>query len=196
MDAPVAPLLAGSSGGSVAPALEPVDDGIVVAAAVQPDFTTFYRNEFRAVVGLAYVLCGSRPAAEELAQDAFLATYRHWDRVAGYDNPGAWVRRVVANRAVSRGRRLQAETKALTRLAGRRAPTLAGLPDDAELFWTAVRALPRRQAQVVALFYAEDRSIDDIATVLAVDPGTVKTHLHLARKALAERLRLDQEHAT
>ena len=67
---------------------------------VEP-FEHFYRAEYRAVVGLAYALSGSRLAAEDIAQDAFIAAHRAWDRVGTYDQPGAWVRRVVANLSVS-----------------------------------------------------------------------------------------------
>ena len=147
-------------------------------------FEDFYRRELAAVMALAYVLSGSRSAAEELAQDAFLAAHRSWGRISGYDDPGAWVRRVCANRAVSAVRRRLAEGRALTRLGGRRV-----LPDelaagDAE-FWRAVRRLPARQAQVVALHYLEDRPVGEVASLLRLAPGTVKAHLHRARRTLA-----------
>jgi len=56
-------------------------------------------------------------------------------------------------------------------------------------FWAAVRALPRRQAQVMALYYLEDRSVAQVAEILDVTLGTVKRHLHNGRQALARRLR-------
>ena len=155
-------------------------------------FEDFYMREYIAVVGLAYALSGSRWAAEDLAQEAFLAAHRDWDRISTYDRPGAWVRRVAANLSVSAFRRRLAETKALARMASGQAamPDLAA--DDPE-FWAAIRALPRRQAQVVALHYLEDRSIADIAEILAVTHGTVKRHLHDGRRSLAHRLRSEEE---
>ncbi|MDP9219733.1 MAG: ECF-type sigma factor, partial [Actinomycetota bacterium] len=51
----------------------------------------------------------------------------------------------------------------------------------------AVRSLPRRQAQVVALFYLYDLSVADVAATLELSEGSVKTHLSRARAALAER---------
>jgi|GEM_PF-5852529 len=83
-------------------------------------FEAFYASELKAVVGLAYVLSGSRSGAEDLAQQGFLAAYREWDRISGYDETGAWVRRVVANRAVSGFRRARVETRASIRLASDR----------------------------------------------------------------------------
>jgi RNA polymerase sigma-70 factor (ECF subfamily) len=160
-----------------------------VVRAVEP-FDRFYEREFRSVVGLAYALSGSRAASEDLAQEAFIAAHRNWDRIGGYDKPEAWVRRVVSNLSVSRFRRRANEVKALTRLAGFRSESsvLPELPSEAEAFWSNVRRLPKRQAQVIALHYLEDRSVADIAEILECAPNTVKVHLHKGRQKLAERL--------
>lgn len=142
------------------------------------------------MVGLAYALSGSRSASEDLAQEAFIAAHRNWDRIGAYDKPEAWVRRVVSNLSVSRFRRKVTEAKALTRLAGfgRNAHVLPELPAEAEAFWGAVRRLPKRQSQAIALHYLEDRSIADIAEILECSPNTVKVHLHKGRNQLAETL--------
>jgi RNA polymerase sigma-70 factor (ECF subfamily) len=152
------------------------------------DFDAFYRREFNATVVLAYALSGRWAVAEELAQEAFLVAHRQWDRVSRYEQPRAFVRRVVVNAAVSHRRRAAAEARALVRLVAGQRPAPAVLGPDAAAFWRLVRALPRRQAQVTALFYLEDRSIEDIATVLGCAEATVKVHLHRARAALARRL--------
>jgi RNA polymerase sigma-70 factor (ECF subfamily) len=156
-------------------------------------FETFYLNEYPAVVGLAYVLSGRSSTAEDLAQEAFLAAHINWDRIARYDEPGLWVRRVVANLSVSAFRRARSEARALARLLARRAVKRPEfLPEDEE-FWGAVRTLPRRQAQVVALHYLEDRPIVEIAAILGVAPGTVKKHLFEGRQTLARTLRLEED---
>jgi hypothetical protein len=64
-----------------------------------------------------------RTEAEELAQETFLRCHRHWSRVAGYDKPGAWLRRVMVNLTTSRGRRLVREARALARLGSRPSST-------------------------------------------------------------------------
>jgi RNA polymerase sigma-70 factor, ECF subfamily len=156
-------------------------------------FEDFYGREYVAVVGLAYALSGSRWGAEDLAQEAFMAAHRDWARIALYDKPGAWVRRVVANMSVSSFRRRVAEAKALARVPFGHETALPDLADGDPEFWAAIRALPRRQAQVVALYYLEDRAVAEIAEILDVTPGTVKRHLHNGRQALARRLRADQE---
>ena len=165
----------------------------VVAGRVS--FEDFYLKDFQAVVGLAYALSGSRWLAEDLAQEAFLAAYRNWPRVSAYDQPGAWVRRVAANLSVSAFRRRVVEAKGLVRLGlgeRHRLPELQ--PVDGE-FWEAVRSLPRRQSQVVALHYLEDLPVAEVAAVLDMAPGTVKKHLFDGRRELARRLRTKEDEA-
>jgi RNA polymerase sigma-70 factor (ECF subfamily) len=172
-----------------------------VLAAVQPpveatsrplSFDDFYRREHRHVLGLAFVLTGNQSVAEDITQDAFTAAFRHWRSVAAYDSPGAWVRRVTCNQAASVVRRRVREAKALVRLA-RRTQTAIELDEGDEAFWQAVRRLPPRQAQAVALFYLEDYSVRDISAVLDCSEGTVKTHLSRARAAVARHLRLEDQ---
>ena len=152
-------------------------------------FEAFYQREFRSVVGLAYALSGSRWAAEDLAQEAFIAAHEKWDRIGEYESPGAWVRRVVANMAVSLYRKRASEARAVARVALRRQEPLPELDvEDAE-FWAQVRALPKRQAQAIALHYLEDRPIAEVADILDCSPSTAKVHLHKGRRRLAERLR-------
>ena len=157
-------------------------------AAVGESFDGFFRREYTSVVGLATVLAGNRTLGEEIAQEAFLAAHRSWERIGVYDRPGAWVRRVVANHAASATRMRVREARALFRLAARREPA-APLPEiGADEFWQAVRALPRRQAQCVALHYFEDRSTAEIASLLGITETTVRVHLHDGRVALARHL--------
>ncbi len=157
------------------------------ALRAQEPFDAFFRRERRAVIGLAYALSGSRLACEDLAQEAFVAAYRRWDEIGGYDNPGAWVRRVVANRAVSTVRRRVAEAKAVASLGFRRVRP-AELPDESADLWALVRALPKRQAQAVALRYVEQLTPEEIAEVLGISRDSVYTHLRRAHQALAAEL--------
>lgn len=156
--------------------------------AFRETFEAFYQREVRSVVGLAYVLSGSGMAAEDLAQEGFIAALRHWDRIGHYDDPGAWVRRVVSNRSVSRFRRLAAEGRARMRL-GELDYTIPEVDVDAVHIWDEVRRLPARQAQVIALCYYDRCSIADTARILECSETTVKTHLRRARQTLERRLR-------
>jgi len=151
-------------------------------------FDDFYRSEYRSVVGLAYVMTGNRWAAEDLAQDAFVAAQRAWDKISGYENPGAWVRRVLANRSISRFRRLRSERRALPRLiSSERTKSLPELSAQADDIWEIVRKLPKRQAQVVALTYVDGCNLQEIGEILECSPFTAKTHLQRAKATLATK---------
>lgn len=162
--------------------------------AVTEDFEAFYKRQYPRAVGLAYALAGKRHLAEEIAQDAFIAGYRRWERISAYDSPEAWLRRVIVNRATSVLRRGVTEVKAMPRLRVglEHFPPLEPRADDV---WGAVRALPRRQAQAIALFYLEDLSLEQIAEVLECSPGTVKTHLRRGRERLGRKLQAWKEEA-
>jgi RNA polymerase sigma-70 factor, ECF subfamily len=168
----------------------------VVSEGTTPDigtvasFDALYRREYAGLVRLAFVLTGRLDVAEELVQDAFEAAHRRWPKIATYDQPGAWVRRVVLQRCIGRHRRLQVETRGLLRLA-RRPEQIDDLPDRDHELMAAIRALPARQAQAIALVLLEDRSVYEAAELLGCSPVTVRTHLHRGRSALAARLKLD-----
>jgi RNA polymerase sigma-70 factor (ECF subfamily) len=162
-------------------------------AEVRPEtFEVFFARERDSMLGLAFALTGDRAAAEDVVQDAFLDAYRNWDRIGSYDRPGAWVRRVVVNMSVSTFRRRRREVRMLTLLADRQLVAVPDLSSSTLAFWQAVRDLPKRQAQVTALFYLEDRRIADIAQILRMAEGTVKKHLHDGRKTLARLLDVDE----
>lgn len=164
------------------------------SAVAYESFEAFYEREFKDVVGLAYALSGSKLGAEDLAQEAFIKAHERWDKISGYDKPGAWVRRVVANLAISGFRRRSAERKAVSRLAGQRQQGISNLEPADEEFWRLVRELPKKQAQATALFYFEDRPVAEIADILDCSPSTAKVHLYRGRRALADKLGLEVSH--
>jgi RNA polymerase sigma-70 factor (ECF subfamily) len=168
------------------------EPGSARADGPRETFDSFFARERGPVLGLAFALTGDRGVAEDIVQDAFLEAFRRWDRIAGYDQPGAWVRRVVANMSVSAFRRRRGELRMLAKVLARQERVVADLSPSTLAFWQAVRSLPKRQAQVAALFYLEDRPIAEIAQILEMAEGTVKKHLHDARKALARELELDE----
>ena len=154
------------------------------------DFDRFFEAQLRSLVGLAYVLSGSRTTAEDLAQDALFAAFRDWSRVGRMDDPGAWVRRVVANRAVSAVRRRVVELNSSARFRQRMdEPVSIGvMAADSEHVWAEVRKLPKRQAQVITLRTLDMSSVAEIAAVLGISPESASTHLRRARQTLARRL--------
>lgn len=150
-------------------------------------FDAYYRADYSKLVGFGFVLTGSRQHAEDLVQDALTEAHRKWDKINGYDDPGAWVRRVMVNKSRSRFRKLTSEIKAITLLTGRRPEVVLPTERGNDVI-DAVRALPPRQRQAIALRYWEDRSVEEIASILECGTETVKTHLKRGRAALSNTL--------
>jgi RNA polymerase sigma-70 factor (sigma-E family) len=150
------------------------------------EFEEIFEAEFSAVVRSVFVVCQDLGRAEDLAQEAFLELLRHWGRVARYDRPGAWVRRVAIRKAVQATRR-ESRRSWFERRANTGTDAPSPVTADDEL-WRAVRSLPAQQRAVIALFYYEDMSVEDVSGVLGCSVSTVKVHLHRAREALRSRV--------
>jgi RNA polymerase sigma-70 factor, ECF subfamily len=155
---------------------------------IDVDFDDFYSRGYRRCAALGYVLTGSASDSDDLVQEAFATAYRRWAEIAAYDDPLAWVRRVMVNNAMSRGRRLRREVLAMARLGGRPKPAAPEIDAADRELWTLVSKLPKQQAATIALHYVDDLSVEAIAGVLGCSAGTVKTHLSRGRHALASQL--------
>jgi RNA polymerase sigma-70 factor, ECF subfamily len=158
---------------------------MVTASEVGVGYNEFFAAEYPRLVPMLHALTGDRGRAEDLAQEALMRAHRDWERIRSYDSPGAWVRRVALNLASNAARRSRREQRALRRVPDANASEFAA---DDEQLWACVRQLPLQQRWVVALFYVEDLPVGDVARVLEITEGTVKTHLSRARATLAERL--------
>ena len=141
-------------------------------------FVDLYRTRYDAMVRLAYLLTGDRSAAEELAQDAFVAVHRNWGRAA---NPNAYLRTAVVNACRSWGRR-----KALER--DRRPRPAEPYSLVADEMWDTLQTLPERQRTAVVLRFYEDLPDHEIAELLGCRQGTVRTLVHRGLAALKEEL--------
>jgi RNA polymerase sigma-70 factor, ECF subfamily len=149
-------------------------------------FTAFFLAEYPRMVRTVYLIVHDHGRAEEIAQDAFEQLLDHWETVSGYEQPGAWVRRVAIRMAVRVGKR-----ERLRPLLERRSRTgtdelaVEGTSDEV---LAAVRTLPTNQRVAVVLHYFEDRPVAEIADALGCAPATARVHLHKARQRLAELL--------
>jgi RNA polymerase sigma-70 factor (sigma-E family) len=152
--------------------------------ATDEEFRGFFAQHYGRLCRLGFLLTGDPAQAEELAQDALVRTWRRWRLVGKPDNPETYARKVLVNRHRSLLRRALVEA----RYRYRDRPTEGSSdehPEDAIVLWAATRRLPPRQRAVLVLRYYEDLSEAQIARVLGIPVGTVKT---LARRGLA-RLR-------
>lgn len=135
------------------------------------DFEERYESMRRSAYRVAYRLLGDRAAAEDVAGEALARAYARWSSVSGHAEP--WVVTVATNLALDVGRRRAQAANGRVKLVEE------GTVDHVELrldLQRALRALPRRQRQVVALRFLLDLSEEDTATALALAVGTVKSH--------------------
>lgn len=160
-----------------------------------------FEQRFTALAALSYKvgyrLVGDRAVAEELAQEALARAFASWRKVAGHDE--AWVSRVTTNLVIDRWRKDRRLVPGPAGEHGDREPVVRRGPgwppsppppdplDRLELV-AALRALPRRQRQVVAMRYLADLPEAEVAAALGCSPGTVKQHAHRGLAALRRRL--------
>lgn len=146
-----------------------------------PSFEELYRREYPGLIAVATALSGAD--GEDMVQDAMVKALIHWERVGRLERPGGWCHRVLVNLCRSRWRRLRTQAAFIGRLR-REEPTTPGPSVEVLVFWSAVRELPTRPRLAVALRYAGDRSVAEIASILDVPEGTVTSDLSRARQAL------------
>lgn len=145
------------------------------------EYERLFRSAYPSVLRTAYLVLHDRGRAEEVTQDAFLRLYERWSAAVQYDHPAAWVRKVVVRDAIRRAERERKQrVVALVPEQGRHDQLR-----DVDLL-RAVATLPPRQRAVVALYYLEDRPVDEIAELMELSPSTVKQHLFQARGRLVE----------
>ncbi len=135
---------------------------------------------------LAYSIMGDSASAEDVTQDAFVKMWQILPEYDGRASPSTLLYTIVRNTALS----------ALRAATHRRSASLddcsyevpAASVDTAAQLETEqlVRRLPDAEQQVVRLFYLQDRKVDEVGQMLDMPIGTVKSHLHRARRRLAE----------
>ncbi len=138
------------------------------------EFETFFDRHYRELGRLACLLTGDPTTGEDLTSEVFLAVWRQWERVWAVDEPLAYVRRMMANLAASRVRRITTERRSLLLMRSR---DVAAQPDGGDIVdvRTALQKLPRGQRECVVLRHAFDLTEADAAAVLGVSLGTVKS---------------------
>jgi len=159
----------------------------IVPYVVETTFEALYRAEYSGLVAVAAALTGDFRASEDLVQDTMVKAFLRWTWLQHFGRPGAWCHRVLTNACRDWGRRQRFETNWRNRC--RAEDQLVDPPSvEAVAFWAAVRRLPKRPGLVVALFYAGDHTTAEVASILGVPEGTVRSDLTRARLALATEL--------
>lgn len=150
-------------------------------AALADLYAAHWRRAHRA----AYLIVGDSAAAEDVAQDAFLAAIDALDRFDRRRPFAPWLHRIVINRAIDWSRR-EALRRRVDPAAGEpAAPAAEGIGED---LMEALAELPPEQRAVVVLRYLLEYSPGEIARMLELPRGTVNSRLRRALDRLGERL--------
>jgi RNA polymerase sigma-70 factor (sigma-E family) len=139
------------------------------------EFEEFVRARSAALLRYGYVLAGNPHDAADLCQEALARLASTWSRVRNKTNPEGYVRTTMARLHINRWRRTRRES--LVGEVPERGYADAGFDrvDGGSALWTALVALPPRQRTVLVLRYYEHHSDEEIAAVLGVSRGTVRS---------------------
>jgi RNA polymerase sigma-70 factor (sigma-E family) len=156
-----------------------------------------YAAHWRQLVRLAVLLVHDVGSAEEIVQDCFISVHSKWNRLHDPDKALAYLRQSVVNRSRSHLRHLSV----VRRHADHQGlpPVTAGADDAAydharrATVLDALRRLPRRQREVLALRYYLDLAESEIADMLGISRGAVKSHASRGAAALRAELAAELE---
>jgi RNA polymerase sigma-70 factor (sigma-E family) len=151
----------------------------------QDEFADFYRASRDSCLRAVTAAVGDRELAEEQVAEAFARAWTSWGKVRRHAAPRAWVVRTALNLGVSWWRRRRREVP----LADHDAVVAAGPGEGVDpTLIAALRRLPARQREVVALRIFLDLDTETTAKVMGIAPGTVMAHLSRAVAALRRDL--------
>ncbi len=151
-----------------------------------------FRRHYAALLRLGVVMLGSREAAEDAVQDAFVALHRHRSGLRDPEAAEAYLRSAVLNRCRSSVRRQitqRAPRPLMLVREHQESPedTTVG-HDEIESLVALMRTLARRQREVLACRYVLELSVAETAQLLQISAGSVKTHTYRGLQALQQRI--------
>ena len=151
----------------------------------QASFEEFYSAHFQSLTIQLYAYTRDLGGAQDVVQEAFCRALAKWKRLADYDDPSAWVRRVAWNLATSRWRR----TRTAALFLRQQRPEHAAEPSpDRVALARALATLKPDHRRAVILHYLADLSDRRDRPAGSVSENTVKSWLHRGRAALATQL--------
>ena len=178
------------------PVQQPLDAGIAVRAAVEGDdaaFESIMGERLARTFRMALAILGSEADARDATQDAWLQAWRHVASLKDPDRFDAWLDRIVVNACRMTLRRKRVREIPMPSDFDR--PGDAHGPDGLAERDALERAFDRLTVEhrtVLVLHHLEERSVAEIADVLGVPAGTVKSRLHAARSQLERRLEAER----
>ncbi|MFJ8646356.1 SigE family RNA polymerase sigma factor [Streptomyces sp. NPDC093546] len=157
------------------------------SSRTEAEFTAYVRERRASLYATAYHLTGDRFEAEDLLQSALFSTYRAWDRISDKAAIGGYLRRTMTNLHISAWRRRKIDeypTEELPESAGD-SDAMRGTELRAVL-WQALARLPELQRTMLVLRYYEGRTDPEIAEILDISVGTVKSSIWRSLRRLRE----------
>ncbi|WP_431948888.1 SigE family RNA polymerase sigma factor [Actinacidiphila sp. bgisy167] len=151
------------------------------------DFTAYVQERRASLYATAYHLTGDRHEAEDLLQTALFSTYRAWDRISDKAAVGGYLRRTMTNLHISAWRR-----RKLNEYPTEELPETVGETDAMRgtelraVLWQALAKLPEPQRTMLVLRYYEGRTDPEIAKILGISVGTVKSSIWRSLRRLRE----------
>jgi RNA polymerase sigma-70 factor (sigma-E family) len=151
----------------------------------QTEFAEFFQASWEPCLRAVVAVAGARPQAEDQVAEAFARAWGSWRKVRQHPAPQAWVVRTALNTGTSWWRRRNRELP----LADHDLTAPAGLGEGLDgTLLTAIRRLPQRQREVIALRIFLDLDTAAMARELGIEAGTVRMHLSRAVAALRREL--------
>lgn len=163
------------------PVRGPVEVALDALVDESATFEDFFARERDRLFGLLVLVTGDRHEAEDLAQDAFVATWERWDRVGTVDNPAGYLHRTAMNAFRKRYRRAQIRRRITGSVAG---GTTAPEVDAALELDETLRSLTPRQRAALVLTELLGYNASEAASMLGVKASTIGALKHQARTAL------------
>jgi RNA polymerase sigma-70 factor (ECF subfamily) len=171
-----------------------IQDGSLDALGV------IYDRHRHLVYRTALAICNDPEAAADLLQDVFLRLHRFADHVDPERPLEPWLYRVTANLSYTWVKRHQRWTHPLEEITEWLSSGVKNSPqyiteqdDESKKIQVAIAKLSLPQRVVVVMYYINDLSLHEIAEILAIPEGTVKSRLHYGRNALKNHLGLDEQ---
>jgi RNA polymerase sigma-70 factor (ECF subfamily) len=169
------------------PDVEDEVQGLLRARRYGEAFERLLDRHVAQVFRMAVMMLRDHGRAEEVTQDVFLQFWRVLPRYDGRAAPSTWLYAMARNACLSALRAaVHRRTSSLDDVPEPAAPR--PVPVDAMDICQFVSRLPDVQREVVTLFYLQERSLREVALGLDMPEGTVKSHLHRSRQALAKMM--------
>ncbi|GAA4663295.1 SigE family RNA polymerase sigma factor [Streptomyces chumphonensis] len=160
-----------------------------VSARSEAEFTEYVRQRRAALYATAFHLTGDRFEAEDLLQSALFSTYRAWDRISDKAAVGGYLRRTMTNLHISAWRRRKLNEYPTEELPETPSTGDVDAMRGTELravLWQALARLPEPQRTMLVLRYYEGRTDPEIADILGISVGTVKSSIWRSLRRLRD----------